>query len=175
LRKNILIVGVILSITGVIFLPISQVTATVMEWVPPERVVTYQGEGIPHILRVYLVGGSKYRLVLDSTTHIITMYNARLEIRDPRGNVIYRYRESESGGTVTSVEFLALESGTYVIEWWGYYRDEKGPIDLIYIEKILPPRERVFRPLEGLLVLGILMIIVGAGICILGALLPERK
>jgi hypothetical protein len=124
-----------------------------MEWVPPERVVTYQGEGIPHILRVYLVGGSKYRLVLDSTTHIITMYNARLEIRDPRGNVIYRYRESESGGTVTSVEFLALESGTYVIEWWGYS----------------------FRPLEGLLVLGILMIIVGAGICILGALLPERK
>lgn len=177
-RRGILATGVILLLIGVILLPISQVTETRKVWVPPERVATYQGDDIPHILRVYLEGGNKYRLELDSSTHSVCGGEhppSRLEIRDPKGNIIYKYQYQRGGEFVTRVEFQAPISGTYEIEWWGYYRDRWRPIDLIYIEKLLPPREEIYRPLEGLLWFGTLLVIVGAGICVLAVAIPARS
>jgi hypothetical protein len=179
LRKGILAAGVILLVVGVILLPISQVTKTRSVWVPPERVATYQGDGIPHILRVYLEGGNKYRLCLGSSTH--SVYGgeyppSRLEIRDPTDNIIYKYQYQRSGEFVTDVKFQALISGVYEIEWWGYYRDsEWNPVDLIYIEKLSPPREETYQPLEGFLWFGILLVVVGAGICVLAVAIPPRS
>ena len=160
MKKQLFITGIVLTIIGIVFIPIAILTPMTRTYPTEdlETVIRYDKTTVPYPVQANLQSGNKYRLYIDTQSGS----NPRIEIEDPNGVTILLTTEY-----TWSLDFNTQSSGIYKIWVSGYYKTTTGyePIDTLSVSKVLEKTVTYYVE-SPFSYLAIFLIIAGVGLSI---------
>jgi uncharacterized membrane protein len=166
MRKELLVIGIVLIAVGVIFIPTSRL--------PEERKVQYlqtvasfEGRYFSSHIELYLEGNKKYNVLWVGTLTGYPIGSPTLEVKDPNGNIIY---SSYSFPPPNNIDFWGVLSGMYAIDFNVLKSEDTHLTITKYVEII-----ETTYPYNSLISMGLLLIVLGAVVSIVGAVIRFKR
>jgi hypothetical protein len=161
MRKEFLVIGIVLIVVGAIFIPTSRIISETTQVERYEQVVSKQGVSN---FQLYLESG-KYRIY-----QLIGGYRVgthpKISIYDSDNNLLYDFDVEEAHWF-----YFTVPSGFYKFAIEGSYSISESSID---VDRFVT-EERTVYPIESLLPFGLLLVVLGAGVTVVGAIIPSKK
>lgn len=166
MKKEFLVIGIVLMVVGVIFIPVSRLSkeGKVQDI---QTVASFEGRYFSRYIELYLEGNKRYNIRWSGTLRGYLIGEPTLEVKDPNANIIY---SSDSFPPPSSINFWGVLSGIYTID----FNVLKSEDTRLTIYKYVDITETTY-PYNSLLPMGFLLVVLGVVVTIAGIIIHSKQ